>query len=85
VAFNGSPRKGGNTEQMIEQVFRVLRAEGIECERIDIAHQALRGCTACYACSTNGGRCVIEDDLNGWFAKSREADAILIGSPVSFR
>ena len=84
VAFNGSPRKGGNTEQMIEKVFEVLRAEGIECERIDIAHQPLRGCTACYACSKNGGRCVIEDDLNDWFAKAREADGILIGSPTYF-
>jgi multimeric flavodoxin WrbA len=84
VAFNGSPRKGGNTEQLIGQVFEVLRAEAIECERIDIAHQALRGCTGCFACAKNGGVCVIDDDLNGWFAKAREADALVIGSPTYF-
>lgn len=25
VAFNGSPRKGGNTEQLIEEVFKPIR------------------------------------------------------------
>jgi multimeric flavodoxin WrbA len=84
VAFNGSPREGGNTEQMIERVFGVLRQEGIECERIDIAHQALRGCTGCWGCAKNGGRCVIDDDLNGWFAKAKEADGLIIGSPTYF-
>ncbi len=84
VAFNGSPRKGGNTEQMIGQVFGVLQQEGIECERIDVAHKPLRGCTGCWGCAKNGGRCVIDDDLNGWFAKAKEADGLIIGSPTYF-
>ena len=79
VAFNGSPRKGGNTEQMIEKVFETLRARDIECERIDIAHKPLRGCTACYGCFRNGERCVLDDDLNDWFAKASAADAVLVG------
>lgn len=84
VAFNGSPRADGNTQQMIEQVFEVLRDKGIECERVDIARNALRGCTACFGCTKNGGRCVQDDDLNDWFDKAAEADAILIGSPTYF-
>ena len=84
VAFNGSPRVGGNTEQLIEQVFTILRKENIECIRIDIAHKPLRGCTACGGCIKNGGTCVQKDDLNDWFAQAREADGILIGSPTYF-
>ncbi len=84
VAFNGSPRKNGNTQQMIEAVFKVLRGYDIECERIDIAQKPLRGCTACYACVKNGERCVLDDELNDWFAKAGAADAILIGSPTYF-
>ena len=84
VAFNGSPRKGGNTEQMIEQVFGVLRSEKIECERIDIAHQPLRGCTACFGCVRNGGTCVQPDELNEWFKRAGQADGIIIGSPTYF-
>jgi len=84
VAFNGSPRTGGNTQQLIEAVFDVLREQGIACERIDIARTPLRGCTACWACVKNGGRCVLDDELNEWFAKAAEADAVLIGSPTYF-
>ena len=84
VAFNGSPRKGGNTEQMIEQVFDVLRKHDIECTRIDIAQQALRGCMACGGCKANGGSCVQKDDLNDWFGQASAADAVIIGSPTYF-
>lgn len=83
VAFNGSPRKDGNTQYMIEEVFEHLRGNDVECERIDIAQDALRGCTACNACKSTGF-CVLQDDLNLWFEKAMNADAIIIGSPVYF-
>src|SRR5665811_303901 len=69
---------------MIEKVFGVLRASGIECERVDIARNPLRGCTGCYGCTKNGGTCVLEVDLNDWFDMASKADAILIGSPTYF-
>ena len=53
VAFNGSPRKGGNTEQAIETIFRELQAEGIATELIQIGGQPIHGCTACYQCFAN--------------------------------
>lgn len=84
VAYNGSPRRGGNTEQMIEAVLEVLRGRGIECERIDIARKPLRGCTACGGCIKNKEHCVLPDEFNGWFDKAREADAVIIGSPTYF-
>jgi multimeric flavodoxin WrbA len=84
VAFNGSPRPNGNTQQMIEVVFETLRNEGVECERVDIARKPLRGCTGCFGCTKNGGSCVQKDDLNDWFDMACEADAILVGSPTYF-
>lgn len=61
-----------------------MRNAHIECERIHIAANGLRGCTACLGCFNNGGTCVIEDDLNDWFAKAAAADAVIIGSPTYF-
>ncbi len=84
VAYNGSPRRGGNTEQMIDAVLKVLQARGVECERIDIARKPLRGCTACGGCIKNQEHCVLPDEFNGWFDKAREADALIIGSPTYF-
>lgn len=86
VAFNGSGRKGGNTSLLIKEVFVVLEKEGITCELIELAGKPLRGCTACMKCKDRKyGYCVLEDDgLNGYIDKMREADGIIIGSPVYF-
>ena len=86
VAFNGSPRKEGNTFQSLQIVMAELQKEGIETELIQVGGKALHGCTACYGCYKNKDReCVIKkDDLNRYVAKMIEADGIIIGSPVYF-
>ena len=86
VAFNGSPRKEGNTFQSLQIVLAELQKEGIETELIQVGGKALHGCTACYGCYKNKDReCVIKkDDLNSYVAKMIEADGIIIGSPVYF-
>ena len=50
VAFNGSPRKDGNTSLLIKQVFSELEKEGIEAELIQIGGRAMHGCIACMQC-----------------------------------
>lgn len=86
VAFNGSPRKEGNTFQSLQIVLAELQKEGIETELIQVGGKALHGCTACYGCYKNKDReCAIKkDDLNSYVAKMIEADGIIIGSPVYF-
>ena len=86
VAFSGSPRKDGNTQQAIEIVFEELQKEGITTELIKIGGKPLHGCTACYKCFANKDQqCVIKNDkLNSYLAKMIEADGIIIGSPVYF-
>ena len=53
VAFNGSPRKEGNTYQSIQVVLEELQKEGIETETIQIGGKNIHGCTACYKCFKN--------------------------------
>lgn len=86
VAFNGSPRKGGNTEQLLRAVFGPLEAAGIETELVQVGGTPLRGCVACMKCrERKDGRCALEGDLlNECVAKMREADGILLGSPTYF-
>lgn len=86
VAFNGSPRKGGNTEMMIRKVFEVLEREGIECELVQVGGNLIRGCSACGKCKElQNGRCIFNDDpINGWIDKMVKADGIIIGSPTYF-
>lgn len=86
VAFNGSPRKGGNTEILLRAVLEPIGSAGIETELIQVGGTRLSGCTACYGCARNKDqRCVItDDDLNGHLAIMIEADAIILGSPSYF-
>ncbi len=86
LALNGSPRRNGNTEMLINTVFAELQSEGIETETIQIGGNSLRGCLACGKCFENkNGRCAIETDMmNKVIAKMFEADGIIIGSPTYF-
>ena len=86
LAINGSSRKNGNTQIMIDTVFDVLKSDGIETESVSLAGHLIRGCTACRNCQKNKDKqCVIKDDIiNELVAKMIEADGIIIGSPVYF-
>ena len=86
VAFNGSPRKDGNTTVLIGHVLKVLEEEGIETELIQLAGAQIHGCNACRACyKTKNERCVIEDDkVNEYVQKMKGADGIILGSPTHF-
>lgn len=86
VAFNGSPRKDGNTSILINHVISKIEEAGIESELINIAGQIKRGCTACLKCRDNLNKhCVFDDDIvNECIEKMIEADGIIIGSPTYF-
>ena len=86
VAFNGSPRKDGNTACLINHVFDALRAEGVETEMVQLGGNLIHGCTACRQCfEKKDYRCVIQNDVvNDCIEKMRRADGIIIASPTYF-
>lgn len=86
VAFNGSPNKKGNTYNAIETVATELEKEGIEVEIVHVGNKLIRGCIACGGCSRNQNeRCILEkDEVNEWIQKMKEADGIILGSPVYY-
>jgi len=86
VAFNGSPRKDGNTTILINHVFRELEKEGIETELVQLSGKEIHGCIACYKCFENKDRrCAVNTDMaNECIEKMIKADGILLGSPVYF-
>lgn len=84
IAYNGSPRKNGNTSILIQTVFKQLNKEGIETEEINIALKNYRGCIGCMKCAEiKNGKCIIAtDDLNDQIEKIKEADGLILGSPI---
>ena len=63
LLINGSPHKSGTTNAALTELAKTLTAEGAECEIMQVGHLAIRGCTACLGCRTNG-KCVIDDAVN---------------------
>jgi len=86
VAFNGSPRKEGNTYHALQIVLGELANQGVETELIHIGNKKISSCVACGKCQENRDeRCVQDKDkVNKWLQKMKEADGILLGSPVHF-
>lgn len=85
LAFNGSPRKEGNTYLAIRTVFEELTKEGIETEMVQLGGSDIRGCRACFKCfEKKDRRCIQNDILNSCVEKMLGAEGILIGSPTYF-
>ena len=86
IAFNGSPRKNGNTQILIRKVFAELEARDIKTELVQVGGKSIKGCRACYKCFKNqDNKCSMDNDLlNECIAKMLEADGIIFGTPVYF-
>ena len=86
VAFNGSPKKAGNTYHAIKMVAEELEKEGIEVEIVHVGDKRLKGCMGCNSCVKKGSdKCIIADDeVNDWIQKIIAADGIILASPVHF-
>ena len=82
LAINSSARKGGDTAILLERVLKELRKEGITTELIQLAGQIIEPCKACWACGGQGNCVHRKDRFREIFDKMKEADGILLGSPV---
>ncbi|WP_461615663.1 flavodoxin family protein [Clostridium sp. Marseille-QA1073] len=86
VAFNGSPKKNGNTYEAIKAVGIELEKENIELEIVHVGNKLIQGCLACNGCGRNKNeKCVIKnDEVNEWIQKMKDADGIILASPVYY-
>jgi multimeric flavodoxin WrbA len=82
VAINGSPRKNGNTQLMLDSAAKAIRSAGIDVEHISLAKLDIRPCAGCERCNTKPWDCPIKDDAAKVLRKIVAADGVLMGSPV---
>ena len=76
----GSPRKGGNTEVLVENALEAARSVGAETEILLLSEQHVEPCNACDSCGKTG-ECVINDDFMHVFERMAAADGIIMASP----
>ena len=84
IILNGSPRNDQCTGTAIAEMLPVFEQEGIETEVINIGTKDIHGCIACRSCAKTG-KCVFDNDpVNETAAKFKEADGLIVGSPVYY-
>ena len=84
LAINGSSRKKGNTDILLDKVLQPLQESGFACEKVWLGNDAVKVCLGCRKCAENKNRkCVIDsDNINDLVQKMVGADVIVLGSPV---
>ena len=84
LIINGSPRNDQCIGTAIAEMIPVFKEEGIDTEVVNIGTKAIRGCIACGSCSKTG-KCVFDSDIvNDVADKFRDADGLIVGSPVYY-
>jgi putative NADPH-quinone reductase len=77
----GSPRQGGNTDILVDEILSGAREAGAQVEKIMLGELAIAPCQACYACRKNG-KCVQRDDMEDLLTKMKSSSVWVLGTPV---
>jgi len=79
----GSPRRGGNTELLLEEALKGAEKEGAKVERLYLSDFTITPCKECHGCDDTGN-CIILDDMEKIYPKLLEADVVILASPIFF-
>jgi len=81
AGINGSPNAQGSTGTLIQEVLKGYRSKGGDSIVFNLGDMDIHPCKACMSCK-KGTLCVIEDDMQEFYGKSADIDALVLGSPV---
>ena len=83
LIINGSPRLNGNSQVLISNMVKVFNEYNVDVDVVEIGNKDVRGCIACGHCHENNG-CVFNDIVNETAPKLKNADGLVLVSPVYF-
>jgi multimeric flavodoxin WrbA len=89
MAFNGTPRKKKwNTVTLLNNALQGAQSNGAETELVQLYDLKFSGCISCFSCKRLSrkvdGVCSVQDDLTPVLDRVKEADALIIGTPVYY-
>ena len=85
IAINGSPRRNGNTAELLQHALRGASDAGAETELVHLYSLKFTGCLSCFYCKRKDvahGVCAVKDDLAPVLERVRQADALIMGTPI---
>jgi multimeric flavodoxin WrbA len=84
LGISGSPRSNGNSEILLNEALQSFIEKGWETTILKMSALSVHPCTACNSCLT-AGKCVVNDDMEKFYAAFAKCQAIIIASPVYYR
>ena len=83
LIVNGSPHREGNVSVAVAELKKTFAAEGVEVENVELGLKRVPGCLGCYICKKLG-KCVVDDIVNEAAEKFKNADGLVVASPVYY-
>jgi multimeric flavodoxin WrbA len=83
LGIYGSPRKGGNTDLLLDAALAEARTAGARVETVYCRRLKMSGCLGCGGCDETG-QCVVDDDMQKVYPLLQQARAIVLASPIYF-
>jgi len=85
LAIVGSPRKGGNTDILVDEAIDAFRGTGGDTEKVVLNNLKIKPCQGCFACMDGDGLdsvCIQKDDMTELYQKMFSADAFIWATPI---
>lgn len=82
LLLNGSPRRGGVIDTLLERIQQCASEAGWECEKLNVCELKFRSCTGCMQCRTRGVCSLPRDDAHEAAEKITAADLLVVGTPT---
>ena len=83
IGIYGSPRKGGNSDLVLDSALRGAKTQGASVKKVYVRDLKISGCRGCDGCKKTG-KCVVQDDMQDIYHLLNDADVIVLSSPIFF-
>ena len=83
LGIYGSPRKGGNTDHLLDTALEAAQSTGADISKIYSRRLKMSGCLECGGCDKTG-KCVVDDDMQSVYPLLEASNVIFLASPIFF-
>ena len=83
LGIAGSPRRGGNTDILLEELLKGAASKGAETKTLVLRDMDYSPCTHCDGCIKTGN-CIVKDEMQDIYKDFEDADVIVMASPIQF-
>ena len=82
LGISGSPRRGGNSDMLLQSILAGAKTAGVETEAVYLSKLSFRGCIGCEKCQQDGECTGLRDDMQLLYPKITESRGIVLVCPT---